>query len=223
MCPECADEYRVQRKQEEVKRKQEEVECRNAELTQLIWFEKANKKFLRVSGILYGIGVLTFSLMPIIAWVLMGLPTIPFVLVLWKKTAENMPTSYTASTSETLFGDTRIEIKKNHMDKFLVGPALIFVMFLFSFVATPILMIKTWHKISKAQKRIEELGGSLETRTPSTIPIAELTRPSPSPKPRTQLEKMLRVECPNCGNKFPMNPNASATTCPNCRTELEIG
>jgi len=35
--------------------------------------------------------------------------------------------------------------------------------------------------------------------------------------------QMVRVECPNCSNKFSMPADSSATTCPSCETTLEIG
>jgi len=50
-----------------------------------------------------------------------------------------------------------------------------------------------------------------------------LARPSSPAVLSAQPKQMLRVECPSCGNKFPMDPNASTTTCPNCRVGLEIG
>ena len=36
-------------------------------------------------------------------------------------------------------------------------------------------------------------------------------------------KQMVRAECPNCGNKFLMPSDVSATTCPHCRIALEMG
>jgi len=157
MCPECADEHKLQRKQEEVK-------CRNAELTKLIRFKNANKVFLIVAGIFYGIGVLTLpalgdsdSNMWIVTLIIMGIPTIPSALGFWKKAVENMPTSFVASTGETLFGDRKVTIKKDNTNKLLFGLISIIFTGFFSPIWTPVLMIKAGLRISKTQKRIREL------------------------------------------------------------------
>jgi len=66
------------------------------------------------------------------------------------------------------------------------------------------------------QTSLASFGADAENKTVSV-------RPSNPLRTYTQPKQMLRVECPNCGNKFPMAPNASTIICPNCRVELEIG